>query len=360
MNLSSVITPQTVPLQQEPPAEYSVRAIQAHVGGTLTGDPDTIITGVNALELAGPGELSFAEDEKHFARIQRSRASAVIVPSSLPALAGPALLRIEHPRLTFVKVIYLFQRPAVSAPGVHRNAVVSPAAQIGEGVTIAECAVIRPRARIERGTVIESGVHIGEGVVIGEECLIGPNVVIRDGCVIGRRVIIHGGTVIGADGFGYVWTEGRHLKIPQLGNVIIEDDVELGANVCVDRATFGSTIIKRGTKIDNLVQIAHNDVIGEHVTMSGQVGLSGSVTVGNYAALGGKAGVVDHVTIGEAAQVGAASVVTKSVPPREVVWGFPARPIKETKQELAALAFLPALLKQLKRPRRQARKGAKR
>ncbi|MBI4003550.1 MAG: UDP-3-O-(3-hydroxymyristoyl)glucosamine N-acyltransferase, partial [Candidatus Omnitrophica bacterium] len=330
---SARLIQQHQPVSPESHVTYTLQAIQSRVGGTVDGDPATRITGVNALELARPGELSFAEQEKLLPEVERTRAAAVIVPPSFPKIAGRTLLRVENPRLAFVKIIYLFQRSAVSAPGVHRNAVVSPEAQLGEGVTIAECAVIRPNARIGSGTVIESGVHIGEGVTIGEDCVVGPNVVIRYGCSIGDRVIIHGGTVIGADGFGYVWTEGRYLKIPQVGNVIIEDDVELGANVCVDRATFGSTIIKRGTKIDNLVQIAHNDVIGEHVTMSGQVGLAGSVTVGDHAAFGGKAGVVDHVKIGERAQVGAASVVTKSVAPGEVVWGYPARPIKEIKQE---------------------------
>jgi UDP-3-O-[3-hydroxymyristoyl] glucosamine N-acyltransferase len=348
------------PPLQESQVTYTLRTIQLHVGGLLTGDPDTVITGVNALALARSGELSFAEDEKRLAVLRRSRASAVIVGPGCPAMDRPALLRVEHPRLAFVKAMYLFHRPAVSSTGVHRDAVVSPEAQLGEDVTIRECAVIRPGARIGRGTVIESGVHVGEGVVIGEECLIGPNVVIRYGCRIGDRVIIHGGTVIGADGFGYVWTQGRHLKIPQLGNVIIEDDVELGANACVDRATFGSTLIKRGTKIDNLVQVAHNDVIGEHVTISGQVGLAGSVTVGDRVIFGGQAGVADHLTIGDDARIGAASIVIKDVPAGETVWWFPARPIKEIKQELAALAFLPGLLKQLKRPTREARKAIKR
>jgi UDP-3-O-[3-hydroxymyristoyl] glucosamine N-acyltransferase len=188
---------------------------------------------------------------------------------------------------------------------------------------------------------------VGDGVTIGEDCLIGPHVVIYRQTHIGDRVRIHGGSVIGGDGFGYVFHDGRHVKVPQVGNVIIEDDVEIGCNVCVDRATIGSTMIKRGTKIDNLVQIAHNDRIGQHVIMSGQVGLSGSVTIGNYAVLGGKAGVVDHVTIGERAQVGAASVVTKAVAPGEVVWGYPARPIRSTKHQLASLSRLPSLLKRV-------------
>ena len=339
-------------------APVTVRAIQAKLGAALAGDGDAIITGVNALELAQPGELSFAEGGKYAPKVRQSRASAVIVPTDFPALEGRTLLRVERPRLAFIKVVYLFHPQARGSTGVHRKAVVAPDAELGEGVTIRECAVVRSRARIGSGTVIESGAHIGEGVVIGEQCTIGPNVVIMHGSRLGRRVILHGGTVIGADGFGYVWTEGCYLKIPQVGTVIIEDDVELGANVCVDRATFGSTIIKRGTKIDNLVQIAHNDVIGEHVTMSGQVGLAGSVQVGDRVILGGQAGVADHLTIGDDVRVGAQAGVTRSLPAGQIVWSTPARDLGRVKRELAALALLPKLLKDLKRPARH-RKGAK-
>jgi UDP-3-O-[3-hydroxymyristoyl] glucosamine N-acyltransferase len=355
----------TVVAPPEPPAlpsraSYTLREIQAHIGGELCGDPETLIVGFNGLEYAYLGELTFAENERYVAQARQSRASAIIVTRKFPAIAGRVLLRVENPRLAFLNVIALFQSQAKPRPGIHRQAVVAPDAELGEGVAIGECAVVRSRARIGRETVVESGVHIGEGASIGERCVIGPNVVIMRGCRIGNRVIIHGGTVIGADGFGYVWAEGRHLKIPQLGNVVIEDDVELGANVCVDRATFGSTIIKRGTKIDNLVQIAHNDVIGEHVTISGQAGLAGSVKVGDRVAFGGQVGVADHVTIGDDARLGAGSGVIKDVRPGETVWWFPARPIKRVKEELAALGLLPELLKQLrrskeKRPRRSTR-----
>lgn len=341
--------------------EYTLRAIQSHIGGELSGDAETSINGVNALELAQPGELTFAESQKYVPQVRGSRASAVIVPPAFPAMEGHTFLRVENPRQAFIKVLYLFQHEGPAARGIHRSAVVAPDVALGEEVTIRECAVVRSRARIGRGTVIESGVHIGEDVTVGEQCLVGPNVVIMRGCRIGRRVILHGGVVIGADGFGYVWMEGRHQKIPQLGNVVIEDDVELGANVCVDRATFGSTIIKRGTKVDNLVQIAHNDVVGEHVLISGQVGLAGSVRVGDRVVFGGQAGVVDHITIGDDARIGAASKVIKDVRPGETVWWYPARPIQKVKAELASLALLPKLVKQMGRAKRQsARRTRKR
>jgi UDP-3-O-[3-hydroxymyristoyl] glucosamine N-acyltransferase len=332
----------------------TIRAIQALVGGELTGDPDAAIIGVNGLDEAQPGELAFAEHEKYAPQVRASRASAVIVSRTFPEAPGRTLLRVEHPRLAFIKVMYRFQPPSAAGTGVHRLAAVAPDAELGEGVTIREFAVVRSRARIGSGTVIESGAHIGERVLVGEQCLIGPNVVIMHGCRIGRRVILHAGTVIGADGFGFFWTEGRHLKIPQLGNVVIEDDVELGANVCVDRATLGSTLIKRGTKVDNLVQIAHNDVIGEHVIMSGQVGIAGSSTIGDRVVLAGQAGVVDHATVGDDVKVGAQSAVVHNIPAGQTVWGTPARPIQAVKRELAALRFLPKLMKRLSaRPARR-------
>ena len=329
----------------------TMRELQAQLGGKLTGDPEAIITGVNAIDAAGPGELTFAESEQCLRQVRESRASAVIVPTGFPAFAGRTLLRVDHPRLAFAQAMELFQPHKASDPGLDPRAAIARDAQLGEDVTVREFAVIRSGARIGHRTLIESSAHIGAGVIIGEQCIIGPNVVIRRGCRLGNRVILHGGVVIGADGFGYVWDGSRHVKIPQLGNVIIEDDVELGANVCVDRATFSSTIIKRGTKVDNLVQIAHNDVIGEHVIMAAQVGLAGSVTVGNRVMIGGQVGVADHVTIGDEARIGAKSGVTKDVPDGQTVWWFPARPIGQAKRELAALALLPELIRTLRRPK---------
>ena len=219
-------------------------------------------------------------------------------------------------------------------------AVLGQHVHLGEQVAIQAHAVIGNDVSIGRGSAIGSCVVIGDGSSIGQGCILYPNVTVYRQTQIGDRVQIHAGSVIGGDGFGYVLHQGAYVKVPQVGNVVIEDDVELGCNVCVDRATVGSTIIRQGTKIDNLVQIAHNDRIGKHVILSGQVGLSGSVSVGDYTVMGGKAGVVDHVHIGEWAKVGAASVVTHAVPAGETVWGYPARPIRQTKRQLAALARL--------------------
>ena len=328
--------------------DYTLRAICDQIGGELAGNGEERISGVNALEAAQPGELTFAEDEKYAPQVRRTHASAIIVPKRFPVIHEHNLLRVDHPRLAFLKAMVLFQPRDVPLGGVHPSAVVSPEAILARDVTVRECVVIRPEARIGEGTIIESGAHVGHGAVIGQHCFIGPNVVLMYGVRLGDRVIIHGGTVVGGDGFGYVWASGRHLKVPQLGNVVIEDDVEIGANVCVDRATLGSTVIRRGTKIDNLVQIAHNDSIGEDVIITGQVGLAGSVTVGNRVMFGGQSGVVDHVTIGDDVRIGAATPVTKNIKAGQTVWGFPARSVARVKRELASVAHLPKLMLRLK------------
>ena len=214
--------------------DYTLRVINDHIGSALSGNADQRISGVNELERAQPGELAFAEDDRYEPQVRRTRASAIIVPTHFPAVAERTLLRVDNPRLAFLKVMYLFQPQAVPLGGIHPSAAVSAEAHLAEQVTISECVVVRAQARLGTGTIIEYGVHIGHGVVIGEHCFIGPNVVLMHGVQLGDRVTIHGGTVVGGDGFGYVWTSGHHLKIPQLGNVVIEDD-EIGRASCRER-----------------------------------------------------------------------------------------------------------------------------
>ncbi len=327
--------------------EQTLEALAKYLKGRVIGDGATLIHSVNDIAAVQAGELTFAEDAGRVTQALATPASGVIVSADITDLRGKSGISVQNPRLAFALILELFHPTVATVPGVHPTAVLGQGVHLGDEVAIRAYAVLGDDVRIGRNTVIESGVHLGDGVTIGEGCYLAPNVVVYRQAIIGNRVRIHGGAIIGADGFGYVFHEGHYVKIPQVGNVVIEDDVELGANVCVDRATLGSTIIKRGTKIDNLVQIAHNDHIGEHVIMAGQVGLAGSVHVGNYAAFGGKSGVVDHVTIGDGAQIGAASVVTKSIPPKERVWGFPARNVQDTKHEMAALTRLPDLLKRV-------------
>ncbi|MBI4598181.1 MAG: UDP-3-O-(3-hydroxymyristoyl)glucosamine N-acyltransferase [Candidatus Omnitrophica bacterium] len=327
--------------------EQTLEALAAHLKGRLIGDGAIRIRNLNHLDAAQEGELTFAEDPRHLTQALQSKASAILVTSAVTELQGRSGISVADPKLAFALLLELFYPVALPEGHVHPSAVIGDTIELGEHVDIRANAVIGHRVRIGRGTIIEAGTFIGDDVTIGERCLIGPNAVVYRQTILGNRVMLHGGAVIGGDGFGYVFHEGRYIKVPQVGNVVIEDDVEIGCNSCVDRATIGTTLIQRGTKIDNLVQIAHNDRIGQHVIMAGQVGLSGSVSIGHYSMLGGKAGVVDHVTLGERVRVGAASVVTKAVKTGDSVWGFPARSVQETKQQMAALSRLPQLLKSL-------------
>lgn len=329
--------------------EQTVAAIAALLKGRLIGDGATLIHGVNTLEAVQSGELSFADNPKRLAQALSTPASAVIVSADVSKLGGKSGISVSNPKLAFALVLDLFYPSTIPAGGVHPTAVLGANVQLGEHVAIRAHAVVGDDVSIGPGTTIGAGTVIGDGVTIGERCLIGPNVTVYRQTHIGHRVLIHAGSVIGGDGFGYVFHEGRHVKVPQVGNVVIGDDVEIGCNVCIDRATIGSTLVRRGTKIDNLVQIGHNGRIGEHVIMTGQVGLSGSVTVGDYAVFGGRAAVTDHVTIGARAQVGLCGVVTKSVAPGAAVWGYPARASSSTKRQLAALALLPQTLTRITR-----------
>ena len=330
-----------------PSMEQTLESLAAYLKGRVIGDGSIVIRDVNSLDVAQEGELTFAENGQHLAEALESKASAIIVPDSVKELPRRSGISVPDPKLAFALLLEVFH-PAEAPQGViHPTAVIGAQVQLGKLVDVRPHAVIGDRVRIGDGTIIDAGARVGNDVTIGEQCRIGPNVVIYRQTLIGDRVAIHGGSVIGGDGFGYVFHDGRYVKVPQVGNVVIEDDVEIGCNVCVDRATLGSTMIGRGTKLDNLVQIAHNDRIGRHVVMSGQVGLAGSVTVGDYSRFGGKAGVVDHITIGPQVEVGAASIVTRDIGRGERVWGFPARPLRETLRQMAALARMPEALKTL-------------
>jgi len=327
--------------------EQTLEALAKLLKGRLIGDGTVLIRDVNSLDAVQAGELTFAETQERVVEALATQASAILVSADIRDLSGRSGIQVDNPKLAFAVLLELFHPEASAVGGVHKTAVLGANVQLGDGVSIHAHAVLGDDVAIGHGTRIGAGAFIGEGTRLGERCVIDPNVVIYRRTQIGDRVLIHGGSVIGGDGFGYVFHEGAYAKVPQVGNVVIEDDVEIGCNVCVDRATIGSTIIRRGAKIDNLVQIAHNDHIGKHVALAGQVGLSGSVTVGDYTIMGGKAGVVDHVTIGSQAKIGAASVVTKAVEAGATVWGYPARPLQAVKQQMAAIARLPKFLKRL-------------
>jgi UDP-3-O-[3-hydroxymyristoyl] glucosamine N-acyltransferase len=313
------------------------------IGAQVAGEPDTIISGISGIKEANKGDLTFLANPKYSALLNSTKASAVIVSNDITS-APTAILRTDNPSAAFTKVIDLFLKINVKHPaGVHERAVVSSKAVLGKNVAIGANVVIEDGVVVGDNTIIYSNSYVGVDTHIGNDCLIHPNVTLRERIVIGNHVIIHSGTVVGSDGFGYLTVDGKHEKIPQLGTVIIEDDVEIGANVTIDRARFDKTLIGRGTKIDNLVQIAHNVIIGKHCIIVAQVGISGSTVLGDYVTLAGQVGVAGHLTIGEKSVVMAQSGVSKSIPAGSMVFGSPAKPVNEAKKINACTSRLPEL-----------------
>jgi UDP-3-O-[3-hydroxymyristoyl] glucosamine N-acyltransferase len=304
-------------------------------GGELLGDPAQKITGAASLAEALPGEISFFSDPRYFPRLRKTRASAVFVPLDFSEKIPAAQIRVANPSKAFEQVVLkLAPKPIVFAPGIHSSAIIDPKAKLGARVSIQPHAVIEAGVSIGEDTVIGAGSYVGHETAIGASCLIYPNVTIRERTRIGSRVIIHGGAVIGADGFGFEIVEGRQKKVPQLGIVQIDDDVEIGANATIDRARFGRTWIQEGVKIDNLVQVAHNVVIGKQSVIAAQAGISGSVRIGEQVAMAGQVGIVGHVTIGDKTMIAPQSGVAKDI--SGGVWfGSPAVPLPEAKRQIA-------------------------
>ena len=312
------------------------------LGCRLEGDGAIEIAGVGSLEGARPRELTFVSDARHLPRLAASAAAAVILAEGWPGVDRPAL-RTANPLLAFARALTLFHPTPAPRSGIHPTSVVASDCQISPEAEIGPLCVLEPGVVVGPGTVLEAHVFVGTGVRIGAGCRLFPQVTLRDGSWLGDRVVLHSGVVIGADGFGYAREGARRIKIPQVGRVVIEDDVEIGANAAIDRATLGETRIGRGTKIDNLVQIGHNVQVGPDAVIVAQVGISGSSAIGARATLAGQVGVVDHVRIGEDAIVGAQAGVTKDVPAGAIVLGSPAGPHQDFKRQLAALARLPEL-----------------
>ncbi len=324
--------------------------IATRLGGALDGDGAIEITAVAGLKEAGEGELSFLANPKYAGQVSATAASAVIVPGDWDRPVKCALIRVENSDQSFAQAAELFYEPVpASRPGVHPSAVVDESVQLGEHVSIGPNCTVEAGVTIGDNTVVQANCVIGYKTVIGRDCLIYPLVSTREFTKIGDRVIIHNGTVVGSDGFGYaVQKDGSRTKIPQIGNVVIEDDVEIGANVAIDRARFGKTKIGRGTKIDNLVQIAHNVVVGEHSVMCGQAGISGSTTIGSKVILAGQAGLAGHLEVGDGAIVGAQSGVMKDIEPKDFVIGSPAMPHLQYKKMVANTILLPKLKEKIK------------
>jgi UDP-3-O-[3-hydroxymyristoyl] glucosamine N-acyltransferase len=303
--------------------------------GTVRGPATLRIGGVNTVGEAREDEITWVSDERFAKALQTSKAGAVVVSAGYGATPMPAVL-CEDPQLGFLRILNVFAPPVPRPPvGVDPTARVAESAAVAEGTAIGPGVQISERARIGRNCVLHANVFVGADTTIGDDGEFWPGVVIRECCTVGDRVIIHSNAVIGTDGFGYHFTQGSHRKIPQIGTVRIEDDVEIGANSCVDRAKFGATVVGRGTKIDNLVMVAHNVRIGSHCILAGQVGLSGSVTLGDYVMLGGQVGIADHIVVGDRVRVAAQSGLIRNVSSDQVIGGTPAVEHREWLREHA-------------------------
>ena len=323
--------------------EISVSELAALVGGQLASGADgsAKISGAAALAEALPGEVTFFGNPKYLPKLRASRATAALVPLAFAEEVPAMCIRCENPTLAFSKVIEKFAPPPVRfAPGVHPTAVVAPGVRLGAGVSIQPHAVVEEGVSIGAGTVVGAHSYIGHEAQIGCDCLIHPRVSIGFRCKIGNRVILHGGAGIGGDGFGFELHDGRQVKIPQSGIVQLDDEVEIGANSTVDRARFGRTWIGEGTKIDNLVQIGHNVVIGKHCILCAFVGVSGSTKIGDHVTLAGQVGTVGHVEIGDGVIVGAQAGVSKSLPAKQTYMGSPAVLAREWKEQVAQIHSL--------------------
>lgn len=333
----------------------TIQEIADYLQSSYMGDGQLEISGVGNIESTQPGQIIFAIDKSKFRKAEESDASAIIAPPNITESSEKTIIFNENPRLAFARMIHFLHPPSIPKPEIHPTAVISETAQLGKGVSVMAYSVIGEGCVIGDQTIIYPHVVVNDYVKIGNNSVIRANVTLYDEVEIGNRVIIHSGTVIGSDGFGYVMdkSKGAYYKIPQIGKVIIEDDVEIGANVTIDRGAIGDTRIKQGTKIDNLVQIGHNCVVGEHTTISGQAGLSGSVTVGRYAVLAGQVGVADHVTIGDEVILAARSGISKSLPKKGIYWGSPVQELVKEKKSVIAYWRLPEWLDKIKKMQKE-------
>lgn len=333
----------------KPCASLTVKKLSELLDCPFEGEGNTIIRGVSSLEKAKGGDLVFLSHPKYRPLLEKSRASAAIIPVEEKYDRIP-VFKSKNPYLTFIKAVELFFQPYRLKPGIHPQALVSPSAKMGKNVAVGANAYIGDEVEIGEGTAIFPFVCLYPRVKIGKEAIIHSHVSIREETLIGNRVIIHNSAVIGSDGFGYLRAEdGSHIKIPQTGRVIIEDDVEVGANTTIDRAALGETVIKKGTKIDNLVQIAHNVEIGEKSILAAQTGIAGSTKIGKNVLMGGQVGVADHVHIGDNVMVAAKSGIMRDIPVNAFVGGIPHLDIRDARKVWALLPRLYDLVKDVKK-----------
>ncbi|TAM80091.1 MAG: UDP-3-O-(3-hydroxymyristoyl)glucosamine N-acyltransferase [Acidobacteria bacterium] len=326
-----------------------VSEIARLVGGEANGEKEKNITGVAALDSATEQDLAFADGGPALRQAADSRAGCILVPEGT-SVAGRTTIAVRNLRLAFIRAAEALQPPPKAPHGIHPTALIAADAHLGLEVSVGPYCVIESGARVGAGSRLGAGVYVGEGVALGARCILHPRVSIYPGVQVGDRVVLHAGVVLGSEGFGYLFAEGRQQKFPQLGGLVIENDVEIGANTTVDRGSLGTTRIGEGTKIDNLVQVAHNVRIGRHAVIAAQTGISGSAEIGDFVTLAGQVGVADHVRIEDGAVIGAqAGIPTgKAVRKGSVMWGTPARPLSEFKKMYAHLSRLPALAQKVK------------
>jgi UDP-3-O-[3-hydroxymyristoyl] glucosamine N-acyltransferase len=317
-----------------------------HLDGDVVGDSSALLSGFAPADKARTGDLTFAENETYFARAEQSAASAIMIDGPFTS-TRKVLIRVPNARIAFAKVLPLFFPEPTFQPGIHPASVISTDAEVDPSAHVGPHCLIGEQAKIGPRVVLHSGVHVGAFSVVGADTQIFPNVTLYPRTQVGQRVRIHAGCVIGSDGFGYVLDNGVHRKVPQVGFVVIHDDVELGANVTVDRGALGATTIGRGTKIDNLVQVAHNVSIGDHCLIVSQAGIAGSTKLGNYVTLAGQVGLAGHLKIGNKVTVAAQSGVMHDIPDGEKWFGYPAQPDRKSKRQILALHQLPDLLRRV-------------
>ena len=334
----------------------SAAQIAALVGGHVVGDETVELTGLNGIKQARPGDLAFVDSPRYLSFLQTTSASAILVAADVDPVGGKTLIQVKDPRMAFAAVLKACETEQTRHPvGIHPTAVVGSNVKLGEDVALDAHAVIADGCEIGAGAVLYAGVYVGRQCSIGEKTIIHPNATIRERSVLGARCIIHANVAIGSDGFGYVPLDGIRFKIPQAGNVVIGDDVEIGSNSAVDRATFGSTVIGKGSKIDNLVQIGHNVELGEHSVIAGMTGVAGSATIGNHVTIGAQAGVAGHIDIGDGVTVGGRAAVSKSIEPGRVVSGYPIMDHGDYLRVLVALRHLPETARKVRRLEKRIR-----
>ncbi len=327
----------------------SVGELAELVGGILEGDGQLPIVGVADLQGAGPQDISFFAHPRYEIAARQTQAGALVVGQNAPKNLGKVRIRVANPSAAFTKIAALFAPPpAPPVIGIHPSAIIASGVRLGKDLGIGPYVIVEEGVEIGDGTQIGAGAYVGRSVKVGTHCVIHPRVYLGERCLIGNRVVLHAGAVVGADGFGYEMKEGKHVKIPQLGYVQIDDDAEIGANTTIDRGRFARTHIGEGAKIDNLVMIAHNCVVGPHSVIVAQSGLSGSTTMGHHVVIAGHVGTVGHVHLGAGSIITAKAGVTKDVPAGQTWRGAPARPIKEQMEMEAHMQQLPQLVKRLK------------